>query len=81
MMTANGRIVVALVALLSGNFISAQSNYASHANNIEYAGDGLPEEATLDGKVRSPYKQVNIRNIYRELSFHLRSQNWTTSAR
>ena len=29
----------------------AQSNYASHANNIEYQGDGLPEEATLDGKV------------------------------
>uniref|UniRef100_A0A1B0GK04 Papillote n=1 Tax=Lutzomyia longipalpis TaxID=7200 RepID=A0A1B0GK04_LUTLO len=29
----------------------AQSNYASHANNVEYQGEGLPEEATLDGKV------------------------------
>lgn len=31
--------------------ITAQSNYASLANSIEYQGDGLPEEATLDGKV------------------------------
>lgn len=30
--------------------VLGQSNYASHANNIEYIG-GLPEEATLDGKV------------------------------
>lgn len=28
-----------------------QSNYASHANNVGYLGEGLPEEATLDGKV------------------------------
>lgn len=33
------------------NEISAQFNYASLANSIEYQGDGLPEEATLDGKV------------------------------
>lgn len=31
--------------------IAAQSNYADQANNIEYQGDGLPEQATLDGKV------------------------------
>ncbi|XP_021710198.1 uncharacterized protein LOC5579527 isoform X3 [Aedes aegypti] len=31
--------------------VTAQSNYASHANSIEYQGEGLPEEATLDGKV------------------------------
>lgn len=31
--------------------VSGQSNYASHANNIGYQGEGLPEEATLDGKV------------------------------
>lgn len=30
---------------------SGQSNYASHGNNVEYIGKGLPEEATLDGKV------------------------------
>ena len=29
----------------------AQSNYGSQANNVEYLGKGLPEEATLDGKV------------------------------
>lgn len=32
-----------------------QSNYASHANNINYLGKGLPEEATLDGKVSTPF--------------------------
>lgn len=44
--------IALLSLLLSANLIVAQSNYASHANNVEYAGDGLPEEATLDGKVR-----------------------------
>lgn len=32
-----------------------QSNYASHANNINYLGKGLPEEATLDGKVSTRF--------------------------
>lgn len=45
-------ILLASIALiLHWNGIIAQSNYASHANSIEYQGDGLPEEATLDGKV------------------------------
>lgn len=30
----------------------AQSNYDSHANDIEYQGEGLPEQTVLDGKVR-----------------------------
>ncbi|CAG9769365.1 unnamed protein product [Ceutorhynchus assimilis] len=30
---------------------ASQSNYADQANNVEYNGDGLPPEATLDGKV------------------------------
>lgn len=30
----------------------AQSNYGSQANNVEYQGDGLPEQTVLDGKVR-----------------------------
>nr|CAD7574017.1 unnamed protein product [Timema californicum] len=39
-------------ALLSHpSLILAQSNYASQANDIEYIGDGLPDSATLDGKV------------------------------
>ncbi|XP_063830591.1 uncharacterized protein LOC135079879 isoform X3 [Ostrinia nubilalis] len=29
----------------------AQSNYDSQANNIEYQGEGLPEQTVLDGKV------------------------------
>lgn len=32
-------------------FVMSQSNYASHANNINYIGKGLPEETVLDGKV------------------------------
>ena len=46
------------VILLTFNIIghhnhqaNGQSNYASQANNIGYQGEGLPEEATLDGKV------------------------------
>ncbi|KAJ8921848.1 hypothetical protein NQ315_008480 [Exocentrus adspersus] len=31
--------------------VSAQSNYADQANNIEYQGEGLPEQTILDGKV------------------------------
>ncbi|XP_044731034.1 uncharacterized protein LOC123294034 isoform X2 [Chrysoperla carnea] len=30
---------------------NCQSNYASQANNIEYQGNGLPEQTILDGKV------------------------------
>jgi hypothetical protein len=29
----------------------AQSNYASQANDVAYIGEGLPDSATLDGKV------------------------------
>lgn len=45
--------LVAVVLVFVGIFHTTrgQSNYASHANNIEYQGEGLPEEATLDGKV------------------------------
>lgn len=37
--------------------VFGQSNYASHANNVEYRGEGLPEEATLDGKVSKKKKK------------------------
>lgn len=43
--------IVTLMLMLNKYCSSAQSNYASHANSIEYQGNGLPEEATLDGKV------------------------------
>lgn len=43
--------VALILIFLDDNHCAAQSNYASHANSIEYQGEGLPEEATLDGKV------------------------------
>lgn len=42
-------IIIIAVALIQNAV--GQSNYASHANNVDYLGKGLPEEATLDGKV------------------------------
>lgn len=50
-MTSTKSAILLLPLALLANLIAAQSNYASHANNVEYTGDGLPEEATLDGKV------------------------------
>ncbi|KAF7267880.1 zona pellucida domain protein papillote isoform X2 [Rhynchophorus ferrugineus] len=41
----------ALIVVVLVTAAAAQSNYADQANNIEYQGDGLPPEATLDGKV------------------------------
>lgn len=40
-----------LIAAFVVHVAVGQSNYASHANNVDYLGKGLPEEATLDGKV------------------------------
>lgn len=37
--------------ILNIHHVNGQSNYASHANNINYIGKGLPEETVLDGKV------------------------------
>ncbi|KOB75184.1 putative papillote [Operophtera brumata] len=42
----------------------AQSNYGSQANDIEYQGEGLPEQTVLDGKVTklddlSPFISLN----------------------
>lgn len=37
--------------LMSSVQVFGQSNYASHGNNINYIGNGLPEETVLDGKV------------------------------
>jgi hypothetical protein len=45
--------VVATVVLLCVALPDAlsQSNYASQANDVAYTGEGLPDSATLDGKV------------------------------
>lgn len=53
-------IAVSCMLLLVWNLsiiphVSGQSNYASHANNIGYRGEGLPEEAMLDGKVSETF--------------------------
>ncbi|XP_037915270.1 uncharacterized protein LOC119654170 [Hermetia illucens] len=47
----NSLLLFSILAFGFVNIASGQSNYASHANNVEYQGEGLPEEATLDGKV------------------------------
>lgn len=51
--TRNRYNVVAILMLLClhVNHVLSQSNYASHGNNINYIGTGLPEETLLDGKV------------------------------
>ncbi|XP_031626539.1 uncharacterized protein LOC116342887 isoform X2 [Contarinia nasturtii] len=43
--------IFTLIAVLLIQNAVGQSNYASHADNINYVGEGLPGEATLDGKV------------------------------
>lgn len=47
--------IVFLLAFVCANVerVLGQSNYASHANNINYIGNGLPEDTVLDGKVRA----------------------------
>ncbi|KAF2898908.1 hypothetical protein ILUMI_07267 [Ignelater luminosus] len=44
------QLLVLFIACLCG-LVASQSNYADQANNVEYQGEGLPESATLDGKV------------------------------
>ncbi|XP_044262229.1 uncharacterized protein LOC123009776 [Tribolium madens] len=43
--------LVFLLAVFLFKSAVSQSNYADQANNIEYQGKGLPDQATLDGKV------------------------------
>lgn len=47
--------IIFLLAFVCVNVerVFGQSNYASHANNINYIGKGLPEDTVLDGKVRA----------------------------
>lgn len=44
-------LMLLIGAALTVSSVSSQSNYATHGNNVGYLGEGLPEEATLDGKV------------------------------
>ena len=44
-------VATTALLLLAAPDALSQSNYASHANDVAYTGDGLPESATLDGKV------------------------------
>ena len=43
-------ITVLLLVVALSSLARSQSNYATHGNSIEFA-PGLPEQATLDGKV------------------------------
>ncbi|XP_063906303.1 uncharacterized protein Pot [Zophobas morio] len=45
------QFLVLFYALFLFQSAASQSNYADQANNIEYQGKGLPDQATLDGKV------------------------------
>lgn len=47
----NSKPTMMFLLLLCVVQVFGQSNYASHANNINYIGSGLPEETVLDGKV------------------------------
>ena len=53
------RYAVLLLMMLGVIEILAQSNYASHANNVEYIGTGLPGETVLDGKVSNICESLN----------------------
>ncbi|KAI8033420.1 uncharacterized protein LOC128265589 [Drosophila gunungcola] len=51
---ASGRrrlLLAALLLLFLGGQTAAQSNYVQHGDSGNYTTNGLPEEATLDGKV------------------------------
>ncbi|EDW29895.1 GL15853 [Drosophila persimilis] len=44
-------LMAALLLLICGGQVAAQSNYVQHGDSGNYTTNGLPEEATLDGKV------------------------------
>uniref|UniRef100_A0A1A9VUN3 Uncharacterized protein n=1 Tax=Glossina austeni TaxID=7395 RepID=A0A1A9VUN3_GLOAU len=44
-------IMLVVVSSKHSNQVSAQSNYVQHGDSGNYTTNGLPEEATLDGKV------------------------------
>lgn len=55
----------AILCLLFGGKALAQSNYVQHGDSGNYSTNGLPEEATLDGKVSATllsldYRQANV---------------------
>lgn len=52
-MAVNCSTMPIFLLLLCAAQVFGQSNYASHGNNINYIGNGLPEETVLDGKVSS----------------------------
>lgn len=45
------KLWVATACFFLATAVRAQSNYASQANNVDYQGEGLPEQTVLDGKV------------------------------
>lgn len=59
MMKSPKVLLVAVLIVINGladdgiRIVSAQSNYVQHGDIGNYTTNGLPEEATLDGKVSS----------------------------
>ena len=44
-------VIVTVLCATHFDITQAQSNYVQHGNSGNYTTNGLPEEATLDGKV------------------------------
>lgn len=67
--------------------VFGQSNYASHGNNINYIGNGLPEETVLDGKVSDiePFREALFTawaiTVTPLLSTILLASNWRNNNR
>lgn len=61
------------VALHSCWTVNAQSNYAERGVDIEYQGNGIPQEATLDGIVT---KLDDLTNLIRTNRFFQELETW-----
>ncbi|OWR46612.1 hypothetical protein KGM_208789B, partial [Danaus plexippus plexippus] len=62
-------LLVLMIACLSA-VAHAQSNYGSQANNIEYQGDGLPEQTVLDGKIELKFNEKFYGIAYADFDRH-----------
>lgn len=69
-----------LLLLLCSQRVLAQSNYVQHGDSGNYSTNGLPEEATLDGKVsanrrgRDPSSEFPFSASHRWVSAHISKQ-------
>lgn len=66
MRCVTARWSVIVIALACWANVDAQSNYAERGLDVEYQGNGIPQEATLDGIVT---KLDDLTNIIRTNRF------------